>query len=57
MEPNQQQETRPGKVLTTREIQQKLEENAMLLEAINARQNMNSLKECVRYVCCFAVIL
>ena len=45
----QQQDTRPAKVLTTREIQQKLEENAMLLEAINERQNMNSLKDCVRY--------
>lgn len=45
----QQQDTRPAKVLTTREIQQKLEENAILLEAINERQNMNSLKDCVRY--------
>ena len=32
--------------LTTRQIQQKLEENGMLLEAINERQNVNSLKEC-----------
>ena len=29
---------------------QKLEENAMLLEAINERQNMNSLKDCAEYV-------
>lgn len=35
--------------LTTRQIQQKLEENAMLLEAINERQNVNSLKECAEF--------
>jgi hypothetical protein len=35
--------------LTTRQIQQKLEENSMLLEAINERQNVNSLKECAQY--------
>ncbi|WPT13973.1 GRF1-interacting factor 2 [Picochlorum sp. SENEW3] len=39
----------PAKILTTREIQQKLEENSMLLEAINERQNVNSLKDCVTY--------
>lgn len=35
--------------LTTRQIQQKLEENGMLLEAINERQNVNSLKECAEF--------
>jgi hypothetical protein len=35
--------------LNTRQIQQKLEENAMLLDAINERQNVNSLKECAQY--------
>ncbi len=34
--------------LTHEQIQQKLEENAMLLEAINQRQNVNSLKECAQ---------
>ena len=34
--------------LTKKQIQQKLEENAMLLEAINERQNVNSLKECAQ---------
>jgi len=34
--------------LTQEQIQQKLEENAMLLEAINERQNVNSLKECAQ---------
>ena len=35
--------------LTQEQIQQKLEENAMLLEAINQRQNVNSLKECAQF--------
>ncbi len=34
--------------MTHEQIQQKLEENAMLLEAINQRQNVNSLKECAQ---------
>lgn len=53
MDPSNQQQQQgtpgAGKVLTTREIQQKLEENAMLLDAINERQNVNSLKDCARY--------
>ena len=35
--------------MTQEQIQQKLEENAMLLEAINQRQNVNSLKECAQF--------
>ncbi|KAL4535143.1 hypothetical protein Ndes2526B_g06053 [Nannochloris sp. 'desiccata'] len=37
------------RILSTAEIQQKLEENAMLIKAINERQSVGNLKDCIKY--------
>lgn len=36
-------------ILSTREIQQKLEENALLIRAIVERQNLNDLSDCLKF--------